>query len=106
MTNLFYIVGVLNSLYIVMFITLAICIGVFLCSYLDDMMDNPPKARKVSAIVGIISLLWVALVPSGDTYLAMKISDRFGEERVEEVLEIIDQKLEKAAEEAELIDYD
>lgn len=106
MTNLFYIVGVLNALYIVMFITLAICIGVFLCSYLDDMMDNSPKARKVSAVVGIISLLWVALVPTGDTYLAMKVSERVGEERIEDVLDILDKKIEKAAEEAELIDYD
>ena len=108
MTNLFYIVGVLNSMYLIMFITLAVCIGAFICSYMDitDSERGTRKLRRLSGIVGLISLLWVIFVPSGDTYLAMKVSERVGEERIEDVLEILDKKIEKAAEEAELIDYD
>ena len=64
------------------------------------------KSKKISSILCAISLLYVLFVPSGDTYLKMKAVDAIGEQRIEDVFDLLDQKLIEAVEEADLIDYD
>ena len=118
MGSLFYLVGLLNALYTIMYVVMIISCGVFggiLISRAldkdDSWMDEKTKkvekkTRRISGILCAISILWVIFVPSGDTYLKMKAVDAIGEERIEDVFDLLDQKLMDAVEEAGLIEYD
>ena len=118
MGSIFYIVGVLNSLYIIMYILMIISAGVFGGNLVSEALDRDDswmdekekkifkKSRKISGWLCGLSVLWVLLVPSGDTYLKMKIADKVGEERVEYILDAIEQKITDTFEDTELIDYE
>lgn len=118
MGSIFYIVGVLNALYVIMFTIFFISAGVFggnlVCNAIDNddsWMDEKEKkiwkkSKKISLWACVVSLLWVLFVPSGDTYLKMKIADKVGEERVEDIFDLLDKKLTDAVDAAELIDYE
>ena len=107
MGSIFYIVGVLNSLYIIMYILMIISAGVFGGNLVSEALDRDDswmdekekklfkKSKKVSGWLCGLSVLWVLFVPSGDTYLKRKIADKVGEERVEYTFE-----------DTELIDYE
>lgn len=118
MGSIFYIVGVLNSLYIIMYILMIISAGVFGGNLVSEALDRDDswmdekekkifkKSKKISGWLCGLSVLWVLLVPSGDTYLKMKIADKVGEERVEYILDAIEQKITNTFEDTELIDYE
>ena len=118
MGSIFYIVGVLNSLYIIMYILMIISAGVFGGNLVSEALDRDDswmdekekklfkKSKKVSGWLCGLSVLWVLFVPSGDTYLKMKIADKVGEERVEYILDAIEQKITDTFEDTELIDYE
>lgn len=118
MGSIFYIVGVLNSLYIIMYILMIISAGVFGGNLVSEALDRDDswmdekekkifkKSKKISGWLCGLSVLWVLLVPSGDTYLKMKIADKVGEERVEYILDAIEQKITDTFEDTELIDYE
>jgi hypothetical protein len=118
MGSIFYIVGVLNALYIIMLTIFILSAGVFggnlICDATDDddsWMDEKEKrlwkkSKKISLWACGLSVLWVLFVPSGDTYLKMKIADKVGEERVEDIFDLLDKKLTDAVDAAELIDYE
>ena len=118
MGSIFYIVGVLNSLYLIMTILLIISAGVFGGNLVSEALDRDDswmdekerkiwkKSKKISGWLCGLSVLWILMVPSGDTYLKMKIADEVGEQRVEDIFDLLDKKLMDAVEEAELIDYD
>ena len=118
MGSIFYIVGVLNSLYIIMYILMIISAGVFGGILVSEALDKDDswmdekekkffkKSKKISGWLCGLSVLWVLFVPSGDTYLKMKIADKVGEERVEYILDAIEQKITDTFEDTELIDYD
>jgi hypothetical protein len=119
MGSIFYLVGLLNALYTIMWcvfiISAGILDGIFVSKAIDggdeSWMDAKEKtvcrkAKKISSILCAISVLYVLFVPSGDTYLKMKAVDAIGEERIEDVFDLLDQKLMDAVEEAGLIEYD
>lgn len=118
MGSIFYIVGVLNSLYIIMYILMIISAGVFGGNLVSEALDRDDswmdekekkifkKSKKISGWLCGLSVLWILLVPSGDTYLKMKIADKVGEERVEYILDAIEQKITDTFEDTELIDYE
>jgi len=118
MGSIFYIVGVLNSLYVIMLTIFILSAGVFGGNLICDTTDNDDswmgekekkvfkKSKKISGWVCVVSLLWILFVPSGDTYLKMKIADKVGDERVEDIFDLLDKKLTDAVDAAELIDYD
>ena len=118
MGSIFYIVGVLNSLYIIMYVLMLISAGVFGGNLVSEALDRDDswmdekekklfkKSKKISGWLCGLSVLWILLVPSGDTYLKMKIADKVGEQRVEDIFDLLDKKLMDSVEEAELIDYE
>lgn len=119
MGSIFYIAGVLNSLYIIMYILMIISTGVFGGTLVSEALESGDiswmeekekkffkKSKKISGWLCGLSVLWVLLVPSGDTYLKMKIADKVGEERVEYILDAIEQKITDTFEDTELIDYE
>lgn len=118
MGSIFYIVGVLNSLYIIMYVLFIISAGVFGGNLVSEALDRDDswmdekekklfkKSKKISGWLCGLSVLWILLVPSGDTYLKMKIADKVGEQRVEDIFDLLDKKLMDAVEEAELIEYE
>ena len=118
MGSIFYIVGVLNSLYIIMYILMIISAGVFGGNLVSEAIDKDDswmdekekkffkKSKKISGWLCGLSVLWILLVPSGDTYLKVKIADKVGEQRVEDIFDLLDKKLMDAVEEAELIEYE
>ena len=118
MGSIFYIVGVLNSLYIIMYVLMLISGGVFGGNLISEALDRDDswmgekekklfkKSKKISGWLCGLSVLWILLVPSGDTYLKMKIADKVGEERVEDIFDLLDKKLTDAVDAAELIDYE
>ena len=118
MGSIFYIVGVLNSLYIIMYILMIISAGVLGGELVSEAVDKDDswmsekqkrvwkKSKKISSWLCGLSVLWILLVPSGDTYLKVKIADKVGEQRVEDIFDLLDKKLMDAVEEAELIEYE
>jgi hypothetical protein len=99
---MFYVAGVLNAIYLVMLFALVFCACAYFGTLISDLFDNPRKIRKISTIVGSVCLLWVLFVPSGDTYLKMK----FGEDRMEVLMNVLDEKVLSTIETTELIDYE
>lgn len=118
MGSIFYLVGLLNALYTIMWVVFVISTGVLGGELISQALDKGnswmnekekkvfKKSKKISSILCAISLLYVLFVPSGDTYLKMKAVDAIGEQRIEDVFDLLDQKLIEAVEEADLIDYD
>ncbi len=118
MGSIFYIVGVLNALYIIMLTIFMLSAGVFGGNLVSEALDRDDswmdekekkffkKSKKISGWVCGLSVLWILLVPSGDTYLKMKIADKVGDERVEDIFDLLDKKLTDAVDAAELIDYE
>ena len=118
MGSIFYIAGVLNSLYIIMYVLMIVSAGVLGGNLFSEAIDKDDswmsekekkvwkKSKKISGWLCGLSVLWILLVPSGDTYLKMKIADKVGEQRVEDIFDLLDKKLIDAVEEAELIDYE
>lgn len=118
MGSIFYLVGLLNALYTIMWAVFIISTGVLGGELISQALEKDnswmnekekkvfKKSKKISSILCAISLLYVLFVPSGDTYLKMKAVDAIGEQRIEDVFDLLDQKLIEAVEEADLIDYD
>ena len=118
MGSIFYIVGVLNSLYIIIYVLMLVSAGVLGGNLVSEALDRDDswmdekekkiwkKSKKISGWLCGLSVLWILLVPSGDTYLKMKIADKVGEQRVEDIFDLLDKKLMDAVEDAELIDYE
>lgn len=118
MGSIFYLVGLLNALYTIMWTVFIISTGVLGGELISQALEKDnswmnekekkvfKKSKKISSILCAISLLYVLFVPSGDTYLKMKAVDAIGEQRIEDVFDLLDQKLIEAVEEADLIDYD
>ena len=113
MISVFYIASILNALYGVAAACMVVGAGIFCGTYISEMLDDDDncefkkkgaykKVKKVSAIVAAISILWMVFVPSGDTYLKMK----FGEDRMEVLMNVLDEKVLNEIENAELIDYE
>ena len=87
--------------------------GIFGGTFISELLDDDDncgfkkrgiykKEKKISAIVTAIAILWMVFVPSGDTYLKMK----FGEDRMEVLMNVLDEKVLSTIETTELIDYD
>ena len=119
MGSIFYLAGLLNSLYGIMWCVVIISAGVLGGILVGQAIDDDDeswmgakekralrKTKKISSILCAISVLYVLFVPSGDTYLKMKIANKVGEQRVEDIFDLLDKKLMDAVEEAELIDYE
>ena len=118
MGSIFYIVGVLNSLYIIMYVLMIVSAGVLGGNLVNEAIDKDDswmsekekkvwkKSKKISGWLCGLSVLWILLVPSGDTYLKMKVANKMGEERIEYILDVIEQKITDAFENTELIDYE
>jgi hypothetical protein len=118
MGSIFYIVGVLNSLYIIMYVLMLVSAGVFGGNLVSEALDRDDswmgekekkffkKSKKISGWLCGLSVLWILLVPSGDTYLKMKVANKMGDERIEYILDAIEQKITDTFEDTELIDYE
>ena len=113
MISVFYIAGVLNALYVVAVACMVVAAGIFGGTFISEMVDDDDncgfkkkgkykKVEKISAIVAAVAILWMVFVPSGDTYLKMK----FGEDRMEVLMNVLDEKVLSTIETTELIDYD
>ena len=113
MISMFYLVQILNALYIVAVACMVVGAGIFGGTFISELLDDDDncgfkkrgiykKEKKISAIVTAIAILWMVFVPSGDTYLKMK----FGEERMEVLMNVLDEKVLSTIETTELIDYD
>jgi len=113
MISVFYIAGVLNALYVVAVACMVVAAGIFCGTFISEMLDGDDscgfkkngmykKEKKISAIVAAIAILWMVFVPSGDTYLKMK----FGEDRMEVLMNVLDEKVLSTIETTELIDYE
>jgi hypothetical protein len=110
---MFYLVQILNALYIVAVACMVVGAGIFGGTFISELLDDDDncgfkkrgiykKEKKISAIVTAIAILWMVFVPSGDTYLKMK----FGEDRMEVLMNVLDEKILSTVETTELIDYD
>jgi hypothetical protein len=110
---MFYLVQILNALYIVAVACMVVGAGIFGGTFISELLDDDDncgfkkrgiykKEKKISAIVTAIAILWMVFVPSGDTYLKMK----FGEDRMEVLMNVLDEKVLSTIETTELIDYD
>ena len=110
---MFYLVQILSALYIVAVACMVVGAGIFGGTFISELLDNDDncefkkkgiykKVKKISAIVTAIAILWMVFVPSGDTYLKMK----FGEERMEVLMNVLDEKVLSTIETTELIDYE
>lgn len=113
MISVFYIAGVLNALYVVAVVCMLVGAGIFCGTFISEMIDDDDscefkkkgaykKEKKISAIVAAIAILWMVFVPSGDTYLKVK----FGEERMEVLMNVIDERILTDIENLELVDYE
>lgn len=113
MISMFYLVQILNALYIVAVACMVVGAGIFGGTFISELLDDDDncgfkkrgiykKEKKISAIVTAIAILWMVFVPSGDTYLKMK----FGEDRMEVLMNVLDEKVLSTIETTELIDYD
>lgn len=115
MGSIFYLVGLLNALYTIMWVVFVVSTGVLGGELISQALDKDDswmnekekkvfkKSKKISSILCAISLLYVLFVPSGDTYLKMKIADH---PLVENIIELVDNKVLQELENTELIDYD
>ena len=110
---MFYLAQILNALYIVAVACMVVGAGIFGGTFISELLDDDDncgfkkrgiykKEKKISAIVTAIAILWMVFVPSGDTYLKMK----FGEGRMEVLMNVLDEKVLSTIETTELIDYD
>jgi hypothetical protein len=110
---MFYLAQILNALYIVAVACMVVGAGIFGGTFISELLDDDDncgfkkrgiykKEKKISAIVTAIAILWMVFVPSGDTYLKMK----FGEDRMEVLMNVLDEKVLSTIETTELIDYD
>jgi hypothetical protein len=110
---MFYLAQILNALYIVAVACMVVGAGIFGGTFISELLDDDDncgfkkrgiykKEKKISAIVTAIAILWMVFVPSGDTYLKMK----FGEDRMEVLMNVLDEKILSTVETTELIDYD
>ena len=114
MTGLIYLANILSALFffMVVLITIAVCIyGVsFAIQYMADDDEKEKETEKAKRIrkkwlpVLIASTIWLTFVPDGKTFLAMKAADTIGDERVIELLEVMDGKLLEELEKT--VDYD
>ena len=113
MISVFYLSQVLNGLYLIAICCLVAGAGIFCGTLASEMLDDDDncgfkkngtykKTKKISIIVGLIAGLWLIFVPNGDTYIRMK----FGEERMEVLMNVIDERILTDVENAELVDYD
>lgn len=113
MISVFYIASILNALYGVAAACMIVGAGIFVGTFISEMTDDNgicefkkkgayKKVKKVSAIVTAIAILWMVFVPSGDTYLKVK----FGEERMEVLMNVIDERILTDIENLELVDYE
>ena len=113
MISMFYLAQILNALYIVAVACMVVGAGIFGGTFISELLDDDDncgfkkrgiykKEKKISAIVTAIAILWMVFVPSGDTYLKMK----FGEDRMEVLMNVLDEKVLSTIETTELIDYD
>ena len=113
MISMFYLVQILNALYIVAVACMVVGAGIFGGTFISELLDDDDncgfkkrgiykKEKKVCAIIAAVSILWMVFVPSGDTYLKMK----FGEERMEVLMNVLDEKVLSTIETTELIDYE
>lgn len=107
MISVFYIAQILST--ICGFALLGFCasfivLGVnLLLGYLDpEIKANKKKSNRIALIGLIVSFLIFGFVPDGKTYLKMK----FGEERLEVLMNVIDDKILNTVEETDLIDYE
>ena len=110
---MFYLAQILNALYIVAVACMVVGAGIFGGTFISELLDDDDncgfkkrgiykKEKRISAIVTAIAILWMVFVPSGDTYLKMK----FGEDRMEVLMNVLDEKVLSTIETTELIDYD
>ena len=113
MISVFYIAGVLNALYVLAVTCMIIGVCIFGVAFISKIIDRDDtcefkkkgaykKVEKVNAIVTAIAILWMVFVPSGDTYLKMK----FGEDRMEVLMNVIDERILTDIESLELVDYE
>ena len=107
MISVFYIAQILSTicgLALLGFCASFIVLGVnLLLGYLDpETKANKKKSNRIALIGLITSFLIFGFVPDGKTYLKMK----FGEERLEVLMNVIDDKILNTIEETELIDYE
>lgn len=83
------------------------CIGQYMAcdeKELQFAKDMGKKTRRKWLPWLVASMLWLALVPDGSTFLKMKAAQTVGDERVIELLEVLDNKLIEELEGT--IDYD
>ena len=107
MISVFYIAQILNTIcgfalfgFCVSFIVLMVNL---VLGYIDpETKANKKKSNRVALIGLIVSFLIFGFVPDGKTYLKMK----FGEERFEVLMNVIDDKVLNDIENTELIDYE
>lgn len=107
MISVFYIAQILSTIcgfallgFCVSFIVLGV--NLFL-GYIDpETKADKKKGNRIALIGLIVSALILGFVPDGKTYLKMK----FGEERFEVLMNVIDDKVLNEIENAELIDYE
>lgn len=107
MISVFYIAQILSTICgfaLLCFCVSCIVLGVnLLLGYLDpETKDKRNKSTRIALIGLIASFLIFGFVPDGKTYLKMK----FGEERLEMLMNVIDDKVLNEIENAELIDYE
>lgn len=107
MISVFYIAQILSTicgLALLGFCASFIVLGVNLfLGYLDpETKASKKKSNRIALIGLIVSFLIFGFVPDGKTYLKMK----FGEERLEVLMNVIDDKILNEIENTELIDYE
>ena len=113
-TGLIYLANILSALFFFMVVALTVAVCIFGLSYVIQYMadDNEVEKEKEKAKrirkkwlpVLIASVLWLTFVPDGKTFLTMKAVDTIGDERVVELLEVMDGKLLEELEKT--VDYD
>lgn len=115
MGSIFYLVGLLNALYTIMWVVFVISVGVLVGILVSKAIDNDEswmdekekkfvkKSKKISSILCAISVLYILFAPSGDTYLKMKVADQ---PLVQDIIELVDAKVLQELEEGDFIDYD
>ena len=107
MISVFYIAQILST--ICGFALLGFCVSLIVLGvnlflgYIDpETKASKKKSNRIALIGLIVSFLIFGFVPDGKTYLKMK----FGEERLEVLMNVIDDKILNAVEETDLIDYE
>lgn len=109
MISVFYIAQILNAICIVCILGIILSVTTLFINYCSKLFDGDEKsaatrkkANKVACWVLAVSILARAFIPDGDTYLKMK----FGEERLEILMDVIDNKVFTTIENTDLIDYE